>query len=229
MEKLALNVLAETPPPRRRPPGTIMKKFILFFFAAVFAIFIFAGDVSSELISHDVIEIIFACYCISLVVAAISFLVVCWRRGQLAGLLGSAAAAGLVLFSLWVAYSSGKRGSPLWEDSRLNLLRYFLWIAGPIAAGVLAHWKKRGWAIGWIFLSLMVGCLPLLMLLWIPDRYWDEGPDFSKAFVEFFDPQPAHLFPTWTWRQLGIYAAIGIGFLALLIWFVISTRPVPLK
>jgi hypothetical protein len=228
MTKPALNLLAETPPPRR--PGAMVRKCLLYFFTAVFAIFVFAGDGSSELISRGVIEMLFRFYAVSLVIAGVSFLVVCWRRGQLAGLLGSVAGAALVLFSLWVAYSSGKRGVALWGGFQQALLPYFLWIAGPVATGVLAHWKKRGSAIGWIVLSLMLAGLPLLMLLWIPDRYWDDGPEFSKGFVEFFDPYPAHLFRSaLTFRTFVMYVVIAVGIVALFFWFMISLEPAPLK
>ena len=103
----------------------------------------------------------------------------------------------------------------------------FYFLVAPIAAYYVSQWKKRESA--WAFFTFFLGPGFLLSLLLLPERETAPGPTFSKGFIKFFDPYPASLFPPITFRELVTYIVIGIGVLALFVWFVISTRPVPLK
>ena len=190
-----------------------MNKLSLFFCGFVIAFLFFITMVllaffDESQIAGFIVAAIIACYLLALLVAASYFLVVCWRRGRLAGLLGSVVAVLILAVLLHDVYLSGERGVAFWESFELSLIYFFFWFAGPVAAGLLARWKKRGSAIGWMFLSWMSFCLTLPLLLWVPDSYWKNDPNFPKSVAE----------------KIVIYALIGILILALYVCLSIATR-----
>ena len=119
----------------------------------------------------------------------------------------------------------------------LTLLGFYVFVA-PIMAYYVSQWKKR--TAAWAFFAFWPGPAILLILLLLPESEKAHGPIFSEGFIRFFterrpaslyrpvDPDPRVALRKWLIDQ-AIYVVIGIVVLALLIWFVISTRPVPLE
>ena len=112
----------------------------------------------------------------------------------------------------------------------LALLVFYIIIA-PIMAYYVSQWKKR--TAAWAFFAFWPGPAFLLILLLLPEREKAHGPVFSEGVIQFFSRcRPIDLIPPGThttFREYVAYAVIGIVVAALFIWFVISTRPVPLE